>query len=59
MVVDDFHVERITPVPNKTDPPLLIDTDTELTGTLPMKRFKVVSRWHAEVIQNSGIIEHT
>ena len=46
-------------VPDKTDPPLVIDTDTVLTGTLPAKRFEAVGRRHTDVIQVSGVIEHT
>ncbi len=59
MVIDDLYVEDIALVPDKTDPPLVINADAVLTDTLPVKRFEVVGRRDAEVIQASGIIEHT
>ncbi len=59
VVIDDLHVEGIALVPDKTDPPLVINANAVLTGTLPVKRFEAVGRRDAEVIQDSGIIEHT
>jgi len=59
VVVNDLHAESIALVPDKTDPPLVINPDAVLTVTSPAKRFKAVGGWDAEVIQGSGIIEHT
>ena len=55
----DFYVKGNALIPGKTDPPLVINADAMLTGTPPSKRFESVSRRDAEVIQVSGIIEHT
>ncbi len=59
MVIDDLHVEDIALIPDKKDPPLVINADAVLTDTLPVKRFEAVGRRDAEVIQGSGIIEHS
>ena len=59
MVIDDLHVEGIALVPDKADPTLVINADAVLADTMSVKRFEAVGRRDAEVIQGSGIIEHT
>lgn len=46
-------------IPDKTDPPLVINADAILTGTSPLKRFEAVNRRNAEIVQVPGVIEHT
>ena len=46
-------------VPDKTNPPLVINTDTVLTGTSPEECFETVGRRDTEVSKHSSVIEHT
>jgi len=42
MIVSDFYIEGVTAVPNKADPPLIVDPDTVLSGTLSFQFLKPV-----------------
>ena len=59
MVINNLHIKGNALVLNKTDSPLVINANAVLTYTSPVKHLEAVSRRDAEVIQVSGIIEHT
>lgn len=43
MVINDFHILCTGVRPTKTDPPLIVDANTELTRPIAFKRFKMVA----------------
>jgi hypothetical protein len=47
---------RMTILPNKTDPPLVVDSNTVLTLPVRAKSLKPVARWNLEVLQRRGSI---
>jgi hypothetical protein len=40
MVIRDFHVQRIAPVPTETNPPSIVDADAPLAGAIPLERLQ-------------------
>jgi hypothetical protein len=54
VVIDDFHI-FCTPIrPTKADTPLIVDTNAVLTGTITLECFKVIARWHPQIIKSTG-----
>ena len=58
MVVNNFHFKDIPLFPAKTNPPLLIDSDTVLAFTIPFQSFQAVGRGSFQIIKNAGPVEH-
>jgi len=60
VIVDDFDIERTRLVigPLKTDSPLFINSDTELTGSISSKGFKAVASQALELVNVRGGIEY-
>jgi hypothetical protein len=54
MVVNDLDVVRITVLPGKANPPLIVDTDTMLADALPFQLFEPVTRRYVEVVNGLG-----
>jgi hypothetical protein len=48
MVVDNFDVLGITLPPSEENPPLVIDANAPLAGTVPLEAFKPISGQHAK-----------
>ena len=46
MVIDNFDIFRTCIRPSKTNPPLIVYADTVLTGTIVLKRLKMIAGWH-------------
>jgi hypothetical protein len=46
-------------VPGETDTPLVIDTNTVLTGTVAPKQFKAVTGRHAQILDATTLVDHT
>ena len=57
MVINDFHIFRTCISPTKADTPLIIDTNTVLTGTITLECFKVIAGWHPQIIKSTGYLE--
>ena len=57
MVVHDFHIVCVIVAPHKADAPLVIDSDTELSGTIIFQSFKTVSGRGAQVLKLCGTIQ--
>jgi len=53
MVVDNFHIFRLSIAPDKTDAELIIDTYGTLTFPVCGKGFQSIARWYPEIIQQS------
>ena len=49
MVVHDFNVYGITIHPDKTDAPLVVDSNTVLSYTISPQYLQSVCRWHSQV----------
>ncbi len=54
MVVNDLDPVRITVLPGKADPPLIVDTDTMLPDAIPFQLFEPVTRRYAKVVKGLG-----
>jgi hypothetical protein len=44
VVVDDLDLLRARLGPDEADPPLVVDADAVLTGTISLERFQPVAR---------------
>ena len=51
MIVDDLHVEGATVLPCKTDPPLIVDSNTVLTGSPAFELLEPVAGRNTEVLE--------
>ena len=52
MVVDNLDVIGVSFIPFEADAPLIVDPDTELTGTRPAQLLEVIAGRYAEVIKD-------
>jgi hypothetical protein len=56
VIVNDFNVLSVCGLPNETDPPLIVDSNTVLPGALALESFQPVTRYAADFLQvGSGI----
>jgi len=51
VVIHDFHILCTCIRPTETDSPLIVDTDAVLTNTITPERFKMIARWHSQIIE--------
>lgn len=51
MVVNDFDIKRMTILPSKAQPPLIVDADAVLARTVPAKGFEAVPGRNAQIIE--------
>jgi hypothetical protein len=51
MVIHQLYVEGIGGPPDKTQPPLVIDTDAPLAGAVAAQLLQLIARWRAEILQ--------
>jgi hypothetical protein len=58
MVVNNFNVERVPRLPPKADSPLIVDTNTVLSGSLSPEPLQAVRRRHAQILKGSSPMEH-
>lgn len=58
MVVDDLDIMGVSRSPAETDPPLLVDTNAVLAGTIPLELLQTVSGRDPEIVEHRGRIEH-
>jgi hypothetical protein len=59
VVIDDLDIMRVTAVPDKADPPLIVDPNTMLPLSRPLQFFKPVCRRYQQIGKNASIMEHT
>jgi len=57
MIIDDLYIEGISIPPRKTYPPLIIDANTPLTGTIASKRLQAVAGRDSQEIKAGGSTE--
>ena len=58
VVVDDLDVGRSGVGPGEADPPLLVDADAVLPGSVSAKCLKAVAGRHSEVVEDLGGVQH-
>src|SRR5262245_13764699 len=58
MVIDDLDVLRATRCPYETHPELVVDADAVLAGAVAFQCFQPIARWHLEVAQVPGPVQH-
>jgi len=58
VIVNDLNIACLTIGEAKTDPPLVVDAYAVLPGPVALQRFKPVSRRHAQVGDDPGVINH-
>ncbi len=59
MIICDLDVERITDAPFEADSPLVIDSDAVLSCSVTAEFFKSIRRWNSQVVEISGIVDHS
>jgi hypothetical protein len=57
MVVRDLDFNSLAITPDKAQSVLVIDSDAVLPLAVPLEGFQVVSWWHLQVIQGSGLVQ--
>jgi hypothetical protein len=57
MVIDNFNVPRLTLVPSKAYPPLVIDADAMLSRAVAVKSFQAIARQRSQIVQPVGRID--
>jgi hypothetical protein len=58
VVVDDLDVVRVPRSPAETDPPLLVDADTVLAGSIALQLLQPVAGWDPQVVQHHRSVQH-
>jgi len=58
VIINDLHVIRIAIPPLKTNPILIVDTDTVLSSSITSGRLQPIAWQRRQVIQADGIIQH-
>jgi hypothetical protein len=51
MVVNDLHLLRSSVRPHETDPPLVVDPDAVLSGSVTLERFEPVTGRNTKVVE--------
>ena len=57
MIIYNFYVVCIAFLPFKTDPPLLVDTNAVLAGTVAFECLKPIAGRYLQIIQATGNLE--
>lgn len=57
MIVDDLNLVRITVMPTKYNPPLIIDPNGVKPLPLALQRFQSISRWLAQIPDFRRIVQ--
>jgi len=58
MVVGYFNFVGVPTLPDKTDAPLVVDSDTKLTFAVAFELLQPVGGWDSEIIEVPGVIYH-
>ena len=58
MIIGDFDFIRSVSLPEKTNPPLIVDPDTVLSHPIRLQHFQPVSWWGTQVLEIRRVIEH-
>jgi hypothetical protein len=58
MVINHFNIVGVAINPPETDPPLLVDSDTELSGPITGKLLQTIVGRDSKILENPGIVQH-
>jgi hypothetical protein len=58
MIIQNLHLVGIAFFEAKTQPPLVIDPDAELTLALPSQRFQAIAGRNSKIFNGASVIEH-
>lgn len=58
MIVSDFYVVGSIGLPDKADPPLIVDADAVLAFPVSRERFKAIARGHPQILNILGGVQH-
>lgn len=58
MIIGDFDFIRSVSLPEKTNPPLIVDPDAMLPDPIRMQHLQPVSWWGTQVLEIRCVIEH-
>jgi hypothetical protein len=59
MIVDDFDMRWSSLIPDKADPPLIIDPNRMLSPTVRSECFEPIARGHSKFAEHPGLIQKT
>ena len=51
VIINDLNVVGIAVVPSKADPPLIVDPDAVLTGSVALELLEPISWRHSQIIE--------
>ena len=51
MVINDFNICGIAIIPIKADPPLAVDADAVLSGSIARKPFQSIGGWNKQILE--------
>ena len=57
MIINYFHLFRPAIMPEKADPPLVVDADTELTRAIPLQSLQAITRRDPQIFKDSGNLQ--
>ena len=58
VIVHDSHLVGISALPSKHDAPLIVDSNTVISGVVALEGLKAVSRWRAKIAKLGSSVEH-
>ena len=58
MVISNLDLVRVAVVPDETDAPLIVDTDTELAPSVEPKGLQVVPGRNPKIDEANGVVQH-
>ena len=53
MIIDDLDVAGTVHIPDETNAPLIVDSNTVLALSASLESFESVARWYAKVVQDN------
>src|SRR5579883_3398658 len=57
VVVDDFDISWSSGGPDEANPPLIVDSNTVLAGSISFQGLEAISRWHPKVVHIKRRVE--
>ena len=58
MIISDFYVVGSIGLPDKADPPLIVDADAVLAFPVSRERFKAIAWGHPQILNILGGVQH-
>jgi hypothetical protein len=58
VVVHDLDISRVSCIPGEADPPLVIDSNAELTGAIPHESLQAIRRRNSKILECACSVDH-